>query len=723
MAVGLDQDTESLQRGSIPSGGAGTLSDGAFANMGVLVWVYRPTSGNSYGLTADGHIIHLQAGAREVKVGFDNTFGSGTASDPLLQALFNSGGGSGAVQTFVGANFLDEWVAYFYYEASATQHIGYIRLSAPNTVVKISRANDNAGSQYANTLTFGNNAGSSTATLGRYAYGRAKYASGLTDSDMIAWAASTAPLSGDWGFWDLSNNTDNADSSGNGRDLTFNGTLTSESDPPLAGPPPSITVQPVDQTVNNGATANFSVTATDATSYQWKKNGVSISGATSSTVGITASYADQGAQITVDCINSSGTTTSSAATLRVEWNTIGVGRRVRSALGMGALGKAPILTTARRTLTGGGGVQDLAGAAAGVASAAAALELLKGLAAAATAQATASANLSLGVPLSGSAQAVATATAALTTAINMAGAAAAQASATGQLSISVPLAGAMAALSTAGGTLSLNITLAAAAAAQAQASGTLSTQGVVDLQGAAAGQASAAGALSLSVSLLGAALGVATAAGSLSKSVALQGAAAGQSTAAAALSLGIPLSGAAQGVASATGALTASSGLVGAAVAVATAAGALSLSVALQGAALAQANASGSLSLAVGLVGSAAGLANAAGTLFLTIPLAGAAAGVASAAGGLVVTVQLAGAAAAQASAGGSLTVPVLLSGAAGGQALATGDLFVAGLGAATATAYKARRAVRAWRGRQPFPRSWRAPSPARLWVARGTPT
>ena len=46
---------------------------------------------------------------------------------------------------------------------------------------------------------------------------------------------------------------------------------------------PVITVQPTNQTVNEGGTLNLSITATGATGYQWKKNGSSIGGATSTT--------------------------------------------------------------------------------------------------------------------------------------------------------------------------------------------------------------------------------------------------------------------------------------------------------------------------------------------------------------------------------------------------------------------------------------------------------
>src|SRR5205823_6064833 len=48
--------------------------------------------------------------------------------------------------------------------------------------------------------------------------------------------------------------------------------------------PPSISTQPTSQSVSSGQTATFSVTATGTAplAYQWKKNSVAISGATSS---------------------------------------------------------------------------------------------------------------------------------------------------------------------------------------------------------------------------------------------------------------------------------------------------------------------------------------------------------------------------------------------------------------------------------------------------------
>lgn len=83
---------------------------------------------------------------------------------------------------------------------------------------------------------------------------------------------------------------------------------------------PSITTQPVSQTVTAGQKAIFSVTAhgTAPLSYQWQKNAAAISGATSSSYTTPATTSsDNGARFTVVVSNSAGTVASSAATLTV----------------------------------------------------------------------------------------------------------------------------------------------------------------------------------------------------------------------------------------------------------------------------------------------------------------------------------------------------------------------------------------------------------------------
>jgi len=236
VAIGIDADTEYAERAGIPSGGAGTLSAGGFADFFAGVWLYRPSASATYALTAAGSIIHCQAGAREVIVGF-NSAGSALA-DLNLQIIYNSGGGTGTPYLFAGhtgASFLDEWVYYFIYEDASNNLVGgYILLSDLATAVTNSYANDNAGSQYVNSLTFGNDSGHGACVLGYYAFGRARD-SAASPANVLTYAASDATIAGDWGFWALGNNTDTADTSGNGRTLTFGGTLTTQTSPTLGG--------------------------------------------------------------------------------------------------------------------------------------------------------------------------------------------------------------------------------------------------------------------------------------------------------------------------------------------------------------------------------------------------------------------------------------------------------------------------------------------------------
>jgi len=83
---------------------------------------------------------------------------------------------------------------------------------------------------------------------------------------------------------------------------------------------PTITTQPGSQTVTAGQTATFTVVAsgTAPLSYQWQKNGVAISGATSSNYTTPATTtSDSGSTFSVVVTNTAGTVTSSAATLTV----------------------------------------------------------------------------------------------------------------------------------------------------------------------------------------------------------------------------------------------------------------------------------------------------------------------------------------------------------------------------------------------------------------------
>jgi len=88
--------------------------------------------------------------------------------------------------------------------------------------------------------------------------------------------------------------------------------------------PPAIGVQPGPRSVTEPATATFAVGATSfinsgPLSYQWRRNGAPIAGATGPTytTGPTAMAADNGALYSVDVSNSVGTTASGTAALTV----------------------------------------------------------------------------------------------------------------------------------------------------------------------------------------------------------------------------------------------------------------------------------------------------------------------------------------------------------------------------------------------------------------------
>lgn len=87
----------------------------------------------------------------------------------------------------------------------------------------------------------------------------------------------------------------------------------------ITGIAPSITTQPASQAVTAGSTVSFTVVAagTPAPTYQWRKSGTAISGATSATLTLSAVSSADAADYSVVATNSAGSVTSSNATLTV----------------------------------------------------------------------------------------------------------------------------------------------------------------------------------------------------------------------------------------------------------------------------------------------------------------------------------------------------------------------------------------------------------------------
>jgi len=91
---------------------------------------------------------------------------------------------------------------------------------------------------------------------------------------------------------------------------------------------PSITTQPADQSISAGQTATFSVTAAGSTplSYQWRKNGAAIAGASGASYTTPAeSTSDNGANFSVLVSNAAGSIASRNAVLTVTTGTASAG--------------------------------------------------------------------------------------------------------------------------------------------------------------------------------------------------------------------------------------------------------------------------------------------------------------------------------------------------------------------------------------------------------------
>jgi hypothetical protein len=82
---------------------------------------------------------------------------------------------------------------------------------------------------------------------------------------------------------------------------------------------PTITAQPQNQSVTVGQSATFNVSAAGngSLTYQWRKNGTAIAGATASSLTFTAELADSGSSYQVAVSDPQGTVTSNSATLAV----------------------------------------------------------------------------------------------------------------------------------------------------------------------------------------------------------------------------------------------------------------------------------------------------------------------------------------------------------------------------------------------------------------------
>jgi hypothetical protein len=80
---------------------------------------------------------------------------------------------------------------------------------------------------------------------------------------------------------------------------------------------PIITIQPSSVTVPAGASINFGVSASQATAYAWRFNGIAIPGATSATLNLASVQVADGGTYSVVVSNTTGSVTSNDATLSI----------------------------------------------------------------------------------------------------------------------------------------------------------------------------------------------------------------------------------------------------------------------------------------------------------------------------------------------------------------------------------------------------------------------
>jgi sugar lactone lactonase YvrE len=88
---------------------------------------------------------------------------------------------------------------------------------------------------------------------------------------------------------------------------------------------PSITTQPQGQTVDAGSAASFTVSVGGSApfTYQWRKNGANISGATAATLNLVSAQSTDAGSYTVVITNSAGSVTSAGASLTINAATPG----------------------------------------------------------------------------------------------------------------------------------------------------------------------------------------------------------------------------------------------------------------------------------------------------------------------------------------------------------------------------------------------------------------
>ncbi len=210
----------------------------------------------------------------------------------VLRAAFASAASLGAVQSLAGATTLTTTQAS---PASATVGTA-LQLGFAITGSKGPAASWTVGGSVPPGLTFSGGVTSGTINITNLVLGGTPTAAGSYTVTLRAWERINAGAAGSVVYSYVINVTGGTASVG-----------------------PTLTSQPSAQTVAAGGTATFTVaaTGTPAPTYQWRKDGVDLAGATSATLVLTNVAASAAGTYTVVVANSAGVVTSSAAALVV----------------------------------------------------------------------------------------------------------------------------------------------------------------------------------------------------------------------------------------------------------------------------------------------------------------------------------------------------------------------------------------------------------------------
>ena len=221
MAVRFNSDSDWISL-AINIGGAGHV------NFALGCWLWLEEYNDSAGLIAVGHL----ANGRTLGMACNNAFPTPLVSLGDSQTGFTSG-------AFATQPALNGWI---YAEFSSPNTTGgtltaRYKTLASSTVYTITRANGVEASVQAEVVHVNRfQVGDANGFTGglRAAYLRGYSGPTADDATFLAHAADTTGA-GTLFFNPLANNTDTSDISGNGRTLTFNGTLTTEDSPALGG--------------------------------------------------------------------------------------------------------------------------------------------------------------------------------------------------------------------------------------------------------------------------------------------------------------------------------------------------------------------------------------------------------------------------------------------------------------------------------------------------------